>query len=76
LKRGAQGRAVVEMQQLLIKLGIGGLAQFGATGNFLDVTLEAVRLFQDQVRTQRDASMVVDGEWGPITWGWLIYLSS
>jgi hypothetical protein len=36
------------MQQLLIKLGIGRLAQYGATGNFLDVTLEAVKLFQDE----------------------------
>ena len=75
LTRGAQGPGVIEMQQLLIKLGIGRLAQYGATGNFLDVTLEAVRLFQDQVRTQHDASMVVDGECGPITWGWLIYLA-
>jgi hypothetical protein len=75
LTRGAQGPAVAEMQQLLIKLGIGQLAQYGATGNFLDVTLDAVRLFQDQVRTQRDASMVVDGECGPVTWGWLIYLA-
>jgi hypothetical protein len=75
LTRGARGPAVAEMQQLLIKLGIGQLAQYGATGNFLDVTLDAVRLFQDQVRTQRDASMAVDGECGPVTWGWLIYLA-
>ena len=75
LTRGAEGPAVVEMQQLLIKLDIGRLAQYGATGNFLDVTLEAVRLFQDQVRQQRDPSMVVDGECGPVTWGWLIYLA-
>src|SRR3954470_12211729 len=65
LKQGAQGPAVVEMQQLLIKLGIGRLAQFGATGNFLEVTAEAVGLFQDQVRQQRDATMVVDQECGP-----------
>jgi len=75
LIHGAQGPAVAEMQQLLIKLGIGRLAQFGPTGNFLEVTLEAVKLFQDQVRTQRDASMVVDGECGPITWGWLFFLA-
>jgi hypothetical protein len=75
LVRGAQGPAVAEMQQLLIKLGIGRLAQFGPTGNFLDVTVEAVRLFQDQVRQQRDPSMVVDGECGPVTWGWLLFLA-
>jgi hypothetical protein len=63
------------MQQLLIKLGIGRLAQFGATGNFLDVTAEAVGLFQDQVRQQRDPMMVVDRECGPVTWGWLIQLA-
>jgi hypothetical protein len=75
LERGSQGPAVAEMQQLLIKLGIGRLAQFGATGNFLDVTDEAVRLFQDQVRRQHDASMAVDGQCGPVTWGWLFYLA-
>ncbi len=75
LQRGSQGPGVVEMQQLLIKLGVGRLAQFGATGNFLDVTDEAVRLFQQQVREQRDPSMVVDGICGPITWGWLIALA-
>ncbi len=71
LKKGATGPAVAEMQQLLIKLGVGRLAQFGATGNFLDVTLEAVKLFQQQVHDQNDPSMVVDGECGPVTWGWL-----
>jgi hypothetical protein len=75
LVQGAQGPAVAEMQQLLIKLGIGRLAQFGATGNFLDVTAEAVGLFQDQVRQQRDATMVVDRECGPVTWGWLYFLA-
>ena len=75
LKKGATGPAVAEMQQLLIKLGIGRLAQFGATGNFLDVTFEAVSLFQQQVRQQRDPSMVVDGECGPVTWGWLYALA-
>jgi peptidoglycan hydrolase-like protein with peptidoglycan-binding domain len=73
--QGAQGPEVAEMQQLLIKLGVGRLAQFGATGNFLDVTAEAVGLFQDQVRQQRDATMVVDRECGPVTWGWLYFLA-
>jgi hypothetical protein len=75
LVQGAQGPAVAEMQQLLIKLGIGRLAQFGATGNYLDVTAEAVGLFQDQVRQQRDPMMVVDRECGPVTWGWLFALA-
>jgi hypothetical protein len=75
LVQGAQGPAVVEMQQLLIKLGVGRLAQFGATGNFLEVTTEAVGLFQDQVRQGRDPTMVVDHECGPVTWGWLYLLA-
>lgn len=75
LKKGATGPAVAEMQQLLIKLGIGRLAQFGPTGNYLDVTVETVKLFQDQVRQQHDPSMVVDGECGPVTWGWLCALA-
>jgi hypothetical protein len=75
LVKGATGSAVAEMQQLLITLGVGGLAQFGATGNFLDVTFDAVTQFQQQVRQQRDPSMVVDGECGPVTWGWLYFLA-
>ena len=39
------------------------------------VTFDAVGLFQDQVRTQRDPSMVVDHECGPVTWGWLYFLA-
>jgi peptidoglycan hydrolase-like protein with peptidoglycan-binding domain len=75
LVQGAKGPAVAEMQQLLIKLGIGQLAKYGATGNFLEVTYEAVGLFQEQVRSQQDATMVVDHECGPVTWGWLYFLA-
>jgi hypothetical protein len=75
LVQGATGPAVAEMQQLLIKLGVGRLAQYGATGNFFQVTFEAVGLFQEQVRSQRDATMVVDHECGPVTWGWLYFLA-
>ena len=77
LKRGAQGAAVVEMQQRLIATGlVPALAATGATGNFFDITDRAVRTFQTYVRAQYgDGRMVSDGECGPITWAWLLRLS-
>lgn len=76
LVRGAQGPAVAEMQQLLINVGVSSeLAAVGATGKFFDKTDRAVRAFQQMVRNQSgDARMVVDGECGPVTWGWLFRL--
>ena len=76
LVRGAAGPAVVEMQQLLIAIGVSSeLAAAGATGNFFDRTERALRAFQQMVRGQSgDARMVVDGECGPVTWGWLFQL--
>jgi hypothetical protein len=73
LVKGATGDAVVEMQQLLIKIGVSSeLAAAGATGNFFDKTDRALRTFQTLVRQQSgDARMAVDGECGPVTWGWL-----
>lgn len=77
LVRGAQGAAVVEMQRLLIAVGVSAeLAAAGATGNFFDKTDRAVRAFQQLVRNQSgDARMVVDGECGPVTWAWLYRLA-
>ncbi len=73
LVKGATGAAVVEMQQLLIRIGVSSeLAAAGATGNFFDKTDRALRTFQALVRQQSgDARMVVDGECGPVTWAWL-----
>jgi cell wall-associated NlpC family hydrolase len=77
LVRGATGPAVVEMQQLLIALGVSSeLTAAGATGNFFDRTERALRTFQQMVRSQSgDARMVVDGECGPVTWAWLHQLA-
>lgn len=77
LSRGAAGPEVVEMQQLLIQLGVSGeLAAAGATGNFFDKTDRAVRAFQQLVRGQSgDARMAVDGVCGPVTWAWLFQLA-
>jgi len=76
LKRPMAGSdAVREMQRLLIQLGMGQLASTGATGNFYSITQEAVRQFQTLVQSKYDGSMAVDGECGPVTWGWLLYLT-
>ncbi len=77
LQNGADGPAVVQMQQMLIALGVSGeLAAAGATGRFRDKTERAVRAFQQLVRNQSaDTRMVVDGECGPVTWAWLFRLA-
>lgn len=77
LQFGDEGPAVVQMQQKLIALGVSAeLAAAGATGRFRDKTNRAVRAFQQLVRNQSgDARMVVDGECGPVTWGWLFRLA-
>jgi hypothetical protein len=76
LKRPMAGSdAVREMQRLLIQLGLGQLAATGATGNFYALTEDAVRIFQRLVHDRYDSTMTVDGECGPVTWGWLEYLT-
>ena len=77
LSRGSTGADVVEMQQLLIQLGVSAeLSAAGATGNFFDKTDRAVRTFQQMVRNQSgDARMAVDGQCGPVTWAWLFQLT-
>jgi hypothetical protein len=72
LRRGAVGAAVKEAQQLLIRAGAPELATYGPTGNFYDVTLRAVRAFQQRVQSEQHVSMVIDGVIGPVTWGWLL----
>jgi hypothetical protein len=78
LRRGATGPSVAEMQRLLIATGlVPELAGVGATGNFLDITVRALRTFQGHVRvTYGDTRMVVDAECGPVTWAWLYHLAS
>ncbi len=71
LQKGATGDRVKELQFLLIFLGAGELAGWGATSKFGDVTERAVRAFQQRVRNEYSPSMVVDGLVGPTTWGWL-----
>ncbi len=71
LQKGAINDRVKELQFLLIFLGASELAGWGATGKFGDVTVRAVRAFQQRVKDEYSPSMVVDGFVGPTTWGWL-----
>ena len=72
---GTVGEPVKELQRLLIATGASELANHGLTGRFYAVTQRAVRQFQQLVRDRHDASMVVDGVVGPVTWAWLVALS-
>jgi hypothetical protein len=72
LRRGSVGPAVKEAQRLLIEIGAPELRTYGPTGKFYDVTLRAVRAFQQRVRTEQHVPMVIDGVIGPVTWGWLV----
>ncbi|HEY5875396.1 MAG TPA: peptidoglycan-binding protein [Ilumatobacteraceae bacterium] len=72
---GTVGEPVKELQRLLIATGASELADHGLTGRFYAVTQRAVRQFQQLVRDRHDASMVVDGVVGPVTWAWLVALS-
>ena len=78
LRHGAVGPSVVEMQRLLIATGQSpALAAAGATGNFLGITVGALRTFQAFViNTYGDPRMAVDAECGPITWAWLYRVAS
>ena len=60
LKRGDKGSAVKKLQQDLISLGYN-LAPYGADGDFVKVTEDAVKKFQ------KDNKLTVDGIAGPKT---------
>jgi hypothetical protein len=72
--RGADRTAwVSRMQQLLIERG---LLQISApTGFFRNLTLNALLAFQQYVATHHVNGFAVDGDCGPQTWGWLLYLT-
>ena len=60
LRLGDKGREVVAVQSGLLSLGYS-LGGFGATGNYLELTVEAVKKFQ------ADNGLSVDGQAGPET---------
>ena len=60
LRNGSEGADVKEMQTGLIRLGYD-LGKWGADGDFGDATEMAVKTFQ------RDNSLEVDGEFGPLS---------
>ena len=72
--RGADRRTwVVRMQQLLIERGL--LTTGGTDGSFGRFTLAALLGFQQYVATHNVAGFAADGDCGPQTWGWLLYLT-
>lgn len=64
---------VSRMQQLLIARGL--LAIAAPTGNFRNMTLNALIAFQQFVATHHVGGFAVDGDCGPQTWGWLLFLT-
>lgn len=71
LSYGVLGPPVEELQEILLRIGAPALEPHGATGRFYAATRRAVREFQQSVQDEHDASMVVDGIVGPVTWRWL-----
>jgi Putative peptidoglycan binding domain len=72
--RGADRRTwVIRLQQLLIERGL--LTVGGADGAFGRFTNNALLSFQQFVATHHVGGFTVDGDCGPQTWGWLLYLT-
>ena len=72
--RGADRKAwVIRMQQLLIERQL--LTVGGADGAFGAFTNRALLGFQQYVATHHVAGFAADGDCGPQTWGWLLYLT-
>ncbi len=63
LRKGAQGAAVTELQQLLVQRGYAA----PVTGVFDTRTWQALRAFQAQNLDQHGQPLVVDGVAGPLT---------
>lgn len=76
MKLGSAGDNVRELQERLMTFGVDRIPHHATTGQFSDLTDIAIRLVQEYVRARFDPTMRVDGECGPITWGWVSYLSS
>jgi hypothetical protein len=71
LSYGVVGEPVKVLQRILLRIGSDALEPYGATGKYYAATRRAVREFQASVKANHDASMVVDGVVGPVTWRWL-----
>lgn len=61
IRRGAQNEAVIELQEMLVRLGYD-IGKTGVDGKFGENTLKAVKAFQDS------AELAADGIVGPKTW--------
>jgi cell wall-associated NlpC family hydrolase len=76
MKLGSIGDNVKRLQQNLIAFGVDRIPHHPTTGQFSDLTDIGIRLVQEYVRSHFDPKMEVDGQCGPITWGWVSYLAS
>jgi peptidoglycan hydrolase-like protein with peptidoglycan-binding domain len=75
MKLRATGPDVRELQERLIRFGADRLPRHVGNGHFSELTDIAVRLVQEHVRANFDPTMDVDGQCGPITWGWVSKLA-
>ena len=75
MKLNSSGADVRELQERLVRFGADRLPRHSGNGHFSELTDIAVRLFQEHVRASFDPTMDVDGQCGPITWGWVAKLA-
>ena len=76
LKQGSTGAPVKELQARLEAFGVDRLPHHSTSGTFTPLTDLAIRLVQQHVQATFDPNMVVDGDCGPVTWGWVSFLAS
>lgn len=76
LVKGSTGAEVKELQQMLESIGVDRLPHYSLTGQFTDLTDLAIRLVQQHVKATYNPNMLVDGDCGPVTWGWVGFLAS
>jgi cell wall-associated NlpC family hydrolase len=75
MKTGSSGDDVRQLQTMLKAVGVDRIPHHVSSGVFSDLTDVAIRLVQEFVRTHYDSAMDVDGDCGPVTWGWVEYLA-
>lgn len=76
LVTGSKGPEVKELQQMLESIGVDRLPHYSLSGQFTDLTDLAIRLVQQHVKATFNPNMLVDGDCGPVTWGWVGFLAS
>lgn len=75
LVKGSTGPEVKDLQQMLESIGVDRLPHYSLSGQFTDLTDLAIRLVQQHVKATYNPNMLVDGDCGPVTWGWVGFLA-